>query len=154
MIEKTLVLVKPDGVERGIVGNIITRFENAGIKLVGLKMVWSDKEFAMKHYTEDLAKRRGEHVRNFMVDYLTEGPVVAMVLEGVHVIENVRKMCGTTEPKSALPGTIRGDFSHVSFSHCDDAKKAVKNIEEELSLCLITTPPSASSPRQRAKPWA
>jgi len=128
VIKRTLVLVKPDGVERGLVGNIVQRFENAGLKIVGMKMAWSDKEFAKRHYTEDLAKRRGEHVRKYMVDYLTEGPVVAIVLEGVHAIENVRKVCGTTEPKAAAPGTIRGDFSHVSFNYCDAEKKGVRNI--------------------------
>jgi len=128
MIEKTLVLVKPDGVQRGLIGRIISRFEDAGLKIVGLKMVWINKEFAHKHYTEDLARRRGEHVRKYMTDFITSGPVVAMVLEGVHAIENVRKICGTTEPKAAPPGTIRGDYSHVSFEHCDKKKQVVKNI--------------------------
>lgn len=128
MIQKTLVLVKPDGVQRAISGKIITRFEDAGLKIVGIKMVWADKDFAHKHYTEDLAKRRGEHVRKYMTDFVMSGPVIAIVLEGVHAIENVRKICGTTEPKSAPPGTIRGDFSHVSFEYCDNKKIVVKNI--------------------------
>jgi nucleoside-diphosphate kinase len=128
MIERTLVLIKPDGVQRGLIGKIITRFEDVGLKIIGMKMKWADKEFAYKHYTEDLAKRRGEHVRKYMTEFLLSGPVVAVVLEGVHAIENVRKICGTTEPKAALPGTIRGDFSHVSFEYCDNKKQVVKNI--------------------------
>jgi len=128
MIERTLVLIKPDGVQRGLIGKIITRFEDVGLKIVGMKMMWANEEFAKKHYTEDLAKRRGEHVRKYMTDFITTGPVIAMVIEGVHAIENVRKMCGATEPKAALPGTIRGDFSHVSFAYCDDKKMVVKNV--------------------------
>lgn len=127
-MEKTLVLIKPDGVARGIIGKIITRFEDAGLKIIGMRMASVDKDFAKRHYTEDVAKRRGEHVRNYTIDYLISGPVIAMVLEGVEAIENVRKICGTTEPKSAPPGTIRGDFSHVSIAHCDGKKSVVRNI--------------------------
>ena len=94
MIERTLVLIKPDGVQRTLAGRIISRFEDAGLKIIGLKMKWADKEFAMKHYTEDLAKRRGEHVRKNMVEFISSGPVVAIALEGVNAIENVRKMTG------------------------------------------------------------
>ncbi|MFH1916879.1 MAG: nucleoside-diphosphate kinase [Nanoarchaeota archaeon] len=128
MIERTLVLVKPDGVQRSLVGRIVQRFEDAGFKIVGMKMVWADKEFAKKHYTEDITKRRGEHVRNYLLDFISEGPVIAMCLEGVHAIENVRKIVGSTEPKAAPPGTIRGDFSHQSYSYCDSHKKVVKNL--------------------------
>jgi len=127
-IERTLVLLKPDAVERGLMGRVLMRFEDAGLKIVGLKLVQSDEAKALDHYDEDIAKRRGEHVRKYNVDFLTSGPVLAMVVEGVHAIENVRKMAGTTEPKSALPGTIRGDFSHVSYSHCDDKEMVVRNI--------------------------
>ncbi|MBU1199855.1 MAG: nucleoside-diphosphate kinase [Nanoarchaeota archaeon] len=127
MIEKTLVLIKPDGVQRGLIGKIIQKFEDTGLKIVGMKMVWADEEFAKKHYTEDLAKRRGEAVRKYNTDFIKSGPVVAFVLEGVHAIENVRKIVGSTEPKSAQPGTIRGDFAHVSYDHCDNKKQVVKN---------------------------
>jgi nucleoside-diphosphate kinase len=127
-VERTLVLLKPDAVERSLVGKIISRFEEAGFKIVGMKLIKADKETVGKHYTEDLAKRRGEHVRQYNIDFISSGPVVAMVVEGVNAVENVRKFCGTTEPKSSLPGTIRGDFSHVSYGYCDDAKMVVKNI--------------------------
>lgn len=128
MIERTLVLIKPDGVQRALVGRIISRFEDAGLKIVGMKMVWVDKDFAKKHYTEDITVRRGEKVRNQLLDFLQIGPVVAFCLEGVNAIENVRKMVGSTEPKSALPGTIRGDFAHVSYHYADTNKKVVKNL--------------------------
>ncbi|MFC1742090.1 nucleoside-diphosphate kinase [Nanoarchaeota archaeon] len=128
MIEKTFVAVKPDGVQRGIIGEVIKRFENSGLKIIGMKMVWIDKEFAKKHYTEDIAKRRGEKVRELLLDYITEGPIVVMALEGVHAIEVVRKIVGPTEPKSAAPGTIRGDYTHVSFSYADDKEISVKNV--------------------------
>ncbi|MFH1064233.1 MAG: nucleoside-diphosphate kinase [Candidatus Woesearchaeota archaeon] len=128
MIERTFVAIKPDGVQRGLTGEILKRFENAGIKIVGIKMAWIDKEFAKKHYTEDIAKRRGEKVRELLLDYITEGPIVVMALEGVHVIEVVRKIVGATEPKSSAPGTIRGDFTHMSFAHADKEEKSVKNV--------------------------
>ncbi|HHE36711.1 MAG TPA: nucleoside-diphosphate kinase [Candidatus Woesearchaeota archaeon] len=128
MIERTLVLIKPDGVQRGLIGRITCRFEDAGLKIVGAKMVWVDKEFAHKHYTEDLARRRGEHVRKYMTDFITSGPVMAYVLEGVNAIENVRKIVGDTEPRAAPPGTIRGDFAHVSYAYCDKKKAVVKNL--------------------------
>src|SRR5690349_19119815 len=114
-IEQSLVLLKPDAIDRGLIGEILQRFERVGLKIAGLKMVWPKPEHAAQHYTEDLAKRRGQAVRDLMIDMLTSGPVVAVVLEGVEAVEQVRKMVGTTEPKAAAPGTIRGDFSHVSF---------------------------------------
>ena len=128
MIERTLVLVKPDGVQRCLIGKVIQRFENVGLKIVGMKMVWIDKEFAQKHYTDDITKRRGEKVRNLLLDLITMGPVVAMVLEGISAVEIVRKMTGETEPSSAAPGTIRGDFAHVSFPYADEIERAVRNI--------------------------
>ena len=127
-IQRTLVLLKPDAVERGLLGEIISRFERVGLKIVGMKMVWPDEETALKHYTEDLAIRRGEHVRKLMVDMLVSGPVVAIALEGIESVELVRKMVGGTEPKSAAPGTIRGDYSHVSYKHADAKKTGIYNL--------------------------
>ncbi len=128
MIQQTLVLIKPDGVARGLTGEIIKRFEQKGLKIVALKLVKIDNDLAKQHYTEDISKRRGEKVRNLLLDFITESPVVAMIIEGVNAIENVRKIVGTTESKSALPGTIRGDFSHVSFSYADEKEIAIKNL--------------------------
>jgi nucleoside-diphosphate kinase len=127
-MEKSLVLLKPDALDRGIVGEIIHRFERAGIKIVGLKMVIANEETAKKHYTEDLAIRRGEAVRELMIKMISSGPIIALALEGVEVVEVVRKMVGTTEPKSAAPGTIRGDYAHVSFKHADEHKMGVFNL--------------------------
>ncbi|MGB9707871.1 MAG: nucleoside-diphosphate kinase [Candidatus Pacearchaeota archaeon] len=128
MIERTLVLIKPDGVKRALIGECITRFEKRGLKIVAMKMRWIDKDFAMKHYTEDITRRRGEKVRNKLIDFIISGPVVAMVIEGVHAVEAVRKIVGDTEPRSAMPGTIRGDFAHVSYSYADAANKAIENL--------------------------
>ena len=83
---------------------------------------------AQKHYTQDIAERRGKEVRDRLLEFITEGPIVAMIIEGVNAIENVRKIVGPTESKSALPGTIRGDFSHVSFEYADAKKVPVKNL--------------------------
>jgi nucleoside-diphosphate kinase len=127
-MERSLVLLKPDAIDRGLVGEIIHRFERVGLKIAGLKMVWPEKEHASSHYTEDLAKRRGEHVRNLMIEMLMSGPVVAVAVEGVEAVELVRKMVGSTEPKAAAPGTIRGDYAHVSFKHADSKKMGVYNL--------------------------
>ena len=127
-IEQTLVLLKPDTVERALIGRVISRLEDAGFKIVGMKMVQPDEKIALDHYSEDIAIRHGELVRTYNVDFLTSGPVVAMVIEGVSAIENIRKFCGTTEPKSSAPGTIRGDFSHMSYGHADKMAHVAKNI--------------------------
>ncbi len=116
-IERSLILFKPDALERGLMGEILQRFERVGMKIVGMKMIQPTKEDASKHYKEDVAERHGEHVRNLMINMLTSSPVVAIVLEGIEAVEVVRKMIGSTEPKSSAPGTIRGDYAHVSFKH-------------------------------------
>jgi len=127
-LERSLVLLKPDAINRGLIGEIIHRFERTGLKLAGLKLVWSDEDTALKHYSDDIAKRRGQKVRDLLVDMLTSGPVVAIAIEGVEAVEIVRKMVGETEPKSAAPGTIRGDYAHLSFKHADDNEMVVFNL--------------------------
>ncbi len=127
-LQRTLVLLKPDAINRGIVGEILQRFERVGAKMVGLKMLVSEKDTAMKHYTEDLAKRRGEKVRNIMIEMITSGPIIAIVFEGIEIVEIVRKLVGSTEPKASAPGTIRGDFSHVSFGYADAKQIPVMNL--------------------------
>lgn len=127
-MQKTLVLLKPDAVKRNLIGTILQRFERAGLKIVGMKLVWPEKETAKKHYGDDIIKRRGEKVRNYLLDFITSGPVIALILEGSSAVENVRKICGDTEPKNALPGTIRGDFCHHSYGLCDSKSKAIANI--------------------------
>ncbi|MCS7301491.1 MAG: nucleoside-diphosphate kinase [Fimbriimonadales bacterium] len=106
MTTRTLVFVKPDGVRRGLVGEIIQRFERRGIRIVGLKMVQPTRELAEKHYAVHRDKPFFENIVNF----ITSGPVVAMVLECPNAIEVTRQMMGATNPANAAPGTIRGDF--------------------------------------------
>ena len=122
LIQRTLILFKPDAVQRGIVGEILTRFERVGLKIIGTKMIFPKKEHYHKHY-EGLGKmvtRRGEKAFDMALEFMTQGPVIAMVLEGVESVELVRKLVGGTEPKAALPGTIRGDYSHMSFGYADE----------------------------------
>jgi nucleoside-diphosphate kinase len=129
-VEKTLVLFKPDAVQRGVVGEILTRFERVGLKIVGTKMIAPDRDHYYKHY-EDIGKmvtRRGEETFNVTLDLMLTGPVIAMVFEGVEAVALVRKLVGTTEPKSAAPGTIRGDFSHMSFGFADNQGKGIPNL--------------------------
>lgn len=129
-LQKTLVVLKPDAVKRGIVGDIISRFEKVGLHLVALKMVQMDEKMAHDHY-EGIGKlktRRGEEIFKVNAEFMKSGPVVAMVWEGVEAVELVRKMIGSTEPKSAAPGTIRGDYSHVSFGYSDSTKWWLPNL--------------------------
>lgn len=129
-VQKTLVVFKPDAVQRGIVGEILSRFEKVGLKIVGTKMIAPTREHYHKHYEEigKLETRRGEHAFRVTLDFMTQGPVIAMVFEGVEAIELVRKLVGPTEPKSAAPGTIRGDYSHMSFGYADEADKGIPNL--------------------------
>lgn len=105
-MERTFVMVKPDGVERGLVGEIIRRIENKGFKLVGLKMLRLSNALAERHYAE----HRDKPFFQELVEFITASPVVAMVWEGDGVIESVRRLMGKTNPREAEPGTIRGDF--------------------------------------------
>src|SRR3989338_2367716 len=91
MIERTLALIKPDGIERGLIGEIIKRFENVGLKIVGMKMLWIDKNFAKRFYTDDITKRRGAKVRENLIRYITIGPVIAICLEGIHAVGNEKE---------------------------------------------------------------
>ncbi len=129
-IQKTLVVFKPDAVQRGLVGEILTRFERVGLKIVGTKMLAPDREHYYEHYEGigKLGTRRGEGALNVTVEMMSQGPVMAMVLEGVESIALVRKLVGGTEPKQALPGTIRGDFSHMSFGYADTKEKGLPNL--------------------------
>lgn len=156
--EKTVVLVKPDGVKRGLIGEIISRFEKMGLKVMALKMVWVDKELAAKHYPEsrtDLmeaigektlqtyekygrdpkeefgelsAEEIGKMVNKWNIEFITSGPVVAVLLEGAHAIDNVRALAGNTLPVFAAPGTIRGDYSIDSPALANAKHRAVRNI--------------------------
>src|SRR5665213_2091716 len=107
-MERTLVIFKPDAVMRGIIGEVLTRFEKVGLKIVGIKMLRPEHEHYVEHYEGigTLKTRKGEEIFASTLASMQEGPVVAMVLEGVESVETVRKMVGATEPKAAQPGTI------------------------------------------------
>lgn len=134
-MEKTLVLIKPDGVQRSLSGEIIKRFENAGLKIVGMKMVWANEDFAKRHYREnleirykDVLEKYGKNVRKELITYLREGPVIAICLEGIGAIKVVRKMTGSTYPEESLPGTIRGDYAHVSKVYANSNNIMIRNL--------------------------
>ncbi len=122
---QTLVLIKPDGVLRSKIGQIISRFEEKGLTISGLKMIKVSKEMAEKHY----AVHKGKPFYDSLINYIMSGPVVAMVLEGKDVIEITRKLVGATNGAKAEPGTIRGDFSSsIDFNliHASDSVESAK----------------------------
>jgi len=156
-MEKTLVIVKPDGVKRGLIGEIIGRFEKIGLDLIGIKMVQVDKDLALKHYGandewfenvgskmrefynkigfdpgEDFGKlsnkEMGQMVQKWNVDYMTAGKTVAMIWQGTDAVKIVRKMVGTTYPSDSLPGTIRGDYSIDSPLNSNTEQRSVYNL--------------------------
>lgn len=129
-MEQTLIVFKPDAVMRGIVGEIITRFERAGLKIVAIKMIEPDDAHYIEHYEGigTLKTRKGKEVFESQLATMRDGPVIAMVLEGVEAVEAVRKMVGDTQPKSASPGTIRGDYAHVSYGQAASAGRGVANV--------------------------
>lgn len=152
--ERTLILIKPDGVVRSLVGEILQRFEKTGLKIIAMKMVWADEKLARQHYLleEQWAKNvydktksahekenkafpykdhmeLGEKIQSWNAKFLQEGPAIALVLEGPHAIEIVRKMVGSTEPRQASPGTIRGDYAMVeSYALADNKTRVLRNL--------------------------
>jgi nucleoside-diphosphate kinase len=126
-IERTLVLLKPDAVARGLVGRVLARFEDALLKIVAAKMVQMDAELTRQHYF-DLEERFGPDVFRLMASFMQSGPVLAVVLEGVDAIACVRKMVGATYPDEAAPGTIRGDYAHQSKAYANSHRLAVANL--------------------------
>ena len=116
--EKTLVLVKPDGVARGLVGEVISRIEAKGYKIVQLRMLQADRALLEKHYAE----HQGKPFFEPLVEFMMSGPIVALVAEGNRVIEGFRSLAGVTDPTVAAPGTIRGDLAR------DQGPKVVQNI--------------------------
>jgi nucleoside-diphosphate kinase len=128
--ERTLVLVKPDGVQRLLTGRIIARFEERGLKIVGLKLVQVDRAFAERHY----AVHRERPFFGSLVAFITSGPLVAMVLEGPDAIALVRMMVGATRPNEAAPGTIRGDYAMETAQNLIHASDAPETAATELAL--------------------
>ncbi len=152
MIEQTLVIIKPDGVQRGLLGEVLGRFEKAGLKIVGMKMVWADEELIGKHYEDDeeyltgvgekalagakekgvemkeTALEIGKRVRKTNMKYISTGPVLAFVLEGNTAVQTVRNIVGGTNPLTADMGTIRGDLTIDDFSQADQESRSVRNL--------------------------
>ncbi len=130
LVQRTLIIFKPDAVQRGIVGEILSRFERVGLKIVGAKMVNPDKDQYYQHY-EGISKmisRRGQETFDLTLNFMCSGPVIAMVLEGVESVPLVRKIVGSTEPMAADMGTIRGDYAHMSFGYADAHHTGVPNL--------------------------
>lgn len=129
-MERTLIILKPDALQRGIAGEIITRFERVGLKIVASKMVKPDYDHYYKHYEfiGKMISRRGQKAFDVTLEMMQMGPVLAMVLEGIEAASLVRKMVGSTEPKAANPGTIRGDYSHASFGYADEQGLGIPNL--------------------------
>ena len=129
-MERTLVLIKPDGVQRGLVGEITKRLENRGLKLIGLKIVYPDVALAEKHY----AVHKGKPFYAGLVRYITGGPVVAMVWSAPDVIQAVRQTIGATSPTEAAPGTERHDFAIIRDRNLTDASDSVESAETEIAI--------------------
>ena len=129
-MERTLIILKPDAVQRQIAGEILTRFERSGLKIVGVKMLYPDYEHYYKHYESigKMVSRRGKEAFDVTLDFMQTGPVIAVVLEGIESVSLVRKMVGTTEPKAAEPGTVRGDYAHMSFTHANGNAISIPNL--------------------------
>lgn len=124
-MQRTLILVKPDGMQRGLAGQIISRFETRGLKLVGMKLMQVSRELAEEHYAE----HKGKGFYEELVSYITSAPVIAMVLEGPEAIEAARMTIGATKPVESSPGTIRGDFGMVvgrNLVHGSDKESSAK----------------------------
>jgi len=171
-VERTLVLIKPDAVKRGLIGNIVSRFENAGLTIIAAKLVHPSIEFARKHYpTTDVqleqmgnktlgtynqlgidpikdlgtssAREIGLMIHEWNAEFLASGPVFACVIQGVHAVKKVRAICGKTIPIDAQPGTIRGDFSSSS--------PAVANVQKSAVFNLIHASDNENDPEEPSK---
>jgi nucleoside-diphosphate kinase len=129
-MEKTLIVFKPDAVQRGITGEILARFERAGLKIIAVKMVAPDKKHFHEHYEgiSKLISRWGQDIYDIVLTQMTESPVIAVVLEGVEAVTHVRKMVGTTDPKNSAPGTIRGDYTHLTQAYTNEIGSTLPNI--------------------------
>ena len=129
-LERTFAMVKPDGVKRGLVGEVVRRIEQKGFTLVGAKLMQIPRETAERHYGE----HEGKPFFEGLVSFITGGPVVAMVVEGENVIAEWRKMMGATNPKDALPGTIRGDFATTIDENVAHGSDAPATAEREIGI--------------------
>lgn len=129
-IERTLVLLKPDAVQRKICGEIISRFERKGLALTALKLLALPPETAAKHYEEHL----GKSFYPALIEFITSGPIVAMVLSGPNAVKVVRAIMGTTNPVDAMPGTIRGDYATVMSSNIVHGSDSIASAQREIAI--------------------
>jgi nucleoside-diphosphate kinase len=123
-VDRTLVLIKPDGVQRGLVPDILERFQTAGLELLGLNLTYPSEDLIAQHYEE-------HHDKDFyptLLDYMVDEPVIAVAYQGVEAVATARKLVGDTEPHNAAPGTIRGDHAHTTTQHANSEDKPVKNL--------------------------
>ncbi len=146
-MERTFIAIKPDGVQRGIIGSIISRFETKGFTLVGMKMMTVSRELAEKHYGE----HEGKPFFSGLVDFITSGPVVAMVWEGEGVIASARKLIGATKPSESAPGTIRGDFGVTIGRNIIHGSDAPETATKEVQLWFDDSELSSWQPTMM--PW-
>ena len=129
-MEKSLVLIKPDGVEQNVIGKILSMYEDNVLKISSLKMLTVDKEFAMKHYSEHI----GKPFFNELINYITRGPLCALVLEGDDAINKIRKINGATNPEKAEKGTIRALYGTNLTENCVHASDSKESAAREISL--------------------
>jgi len=129
-MQTTFLMVKPDGVQRGLVGEVISRLEDRGLRIVALKMIQIDRSMAEEHYAE----HEGKGFYEPLIDYITSGPVVAMAVKGDSAISLVRDMVGATDPKDANQGTIRGDYGIDIARNIVHAADSKKSAERELDI--------------------
>lgn len=129
-MERTFIAIKPDGVQRNLIGEVIGRFERKGFKLVGLKMMQVTRDLAEKHYGE----HKGKPFFDGLVSYITSGPIVAMAWEGKNVVASARLMIGATKPQEAAPGTIRGDLAVDIGRNVVHGSDSPASAERELAL--------------------
>lgn len=129
-MERTFVAIKPDAVQRGLIGEVLQRFEKKGFKIIGLKMIHIDEELAAKHYAEHVGKPFYDN----LIQFITSGPVVAMVLQGVNVVALARNMMGATNPQNAAPGTIRADYAQISERNIVHGSDSLESAKREIAL--------------------
>ena len=129
-MEQTNLMVKPDGVQRGLCGEIVSRFEKKGLKIVGMKLMQISKETAENHYGE----HKGKPFFDGLIKYITSGPVLAMVLEGENAVSVCRNMMGKTNPAESAPGTIRGDYAMVVGCNIIHGSDSVESAKREISI--------------------
>jgi nucleoside-diphosphate kinase len=146
-MERTFIMIKPDGVQRNLVGEVIRRFETKGFKLVGLKLLSVSKELAAKHY--DVHKERPFFAG--LVQFITSSPVVAMVWEGDGVVASARNLIGATNPLTSAPGTIRGDFGVSVGRNLIHGSDAIETAQYEIALWF--TPEELVSWEPTVNPW-